>query len=331
MGLLSLIESMYYSGALTHAPWLLGSSPMITSITFAVFGVNLVLMSEDNAKWKKRARLFFVYPFVEVGLYVLYMAKNYGEISEIYDSLHQMDKPVFFPYQLSYYMEFGAGVITYIGVIVFSIITFNPAGKEKIKKKLLVTMAVLITLSALLLIMHIYNFFIFGFGNHNAIYNKFPLFLVIWIAFIYFQVWPFYFKSGAIYFEVNTFGIAEGLGRYLDREHTKKIREALKELIEKDKIYLEEDIHLSSLSKAVGVNSHQMSEYLNKHENVNFSHYINNLRIKDAMELLTAHKKSIAEICYEIGFNTPATFYKAFKSVTSMTPKEWRNKNIKSL
>lgn len=304
---------------------------MITSITIAVFGVYLVLMLEDNDKWKKWAWLFFLYPAMEVVLFIQYFINNYHEIPENYERLHRLGKTLFFPSKISYYMEFSAGVITYIGTACFAIITFNPKKREKkIKKRFLATMLVLIGLSLTLLILHLYNFFIFGFGNNNAIYSKFPIYLGIGVAFIYFQIWPFYFKSGAIFFEANTFGLAEKLGRYLDNENTKKIDKALKNLINNEKIYLEEDINLSSLSSEAGVSVHQLSEYLNKHESMNFSQYINNLRIKEAIKLLVMHEKNIAEICYEIGFNTPATFYKAFKSFTGMTPKEWQKQAMKS-
>lgn len=70
------------------------------------------------------------------------------------------------------------------------------------------------------------------------------------------------------------------------------------------------------------VTPHQLSEYLNNHEKINFFQYINYLRVNDAKKMLKAKEKSIIEVCYEVGYNTPATFFKAFKADTGMTPKE---------
>jgi AraC-like DNA-binding protein len=56
----------------------------------------------------------------------------------------------------------------------------------------------------------------------------------------------------------------------------------------------------------------------------------NQLRIDYALEMFknNAHvKNSISGIATDSGFKNRATFYKAFKEVTNMTPIEWINEN----
>jgi len=61
---------------------------------------------------------------------------------------------------------------------------------------------------------------------------------------------------------------------------------------------------------------------------MNFNDFINNYRIEavKTMFLNEEHKKStLLGIAYDCGFNSKATFNRAFKKHTSCTPKEYLN------
>ena len=53
--------------------------------------------------------------------------------------------------------------------------------------------------------------------------------------------------------------------------------------------------------------------------------YINRLRIEQAMSLLVNTNLNINEISCEVGFTYPRYFSSTFKSMTGMTPKQFRN------
>ncbi|UZD22025.1 AraC family transcriptional regulator [Algoriphagus halophytocola] len=55
-----------------------------------------------------------------------------------------------------------------------------------------------------------------------------------------------------------------------------------------------------------------------------FTQYIQQLRITEAKKLLLETDLSIAQISYQVGFQTLSHFNKTFKSLTDMTPKDWR-------
>ena len=58
---------------------------------------------------------------------------------------------------------------------------------------------------------------------------------------------------------------------------------------------------------------------------MNFSAWLNSLRVEDAKRLMQAHPElSIYDIGYKVGHPIPDTFKKAFVTITGQTPNEWR-------
>ena len=95
--------------------------------------------------------------------------------------------------------------------------------------------------------------------------------------------------------------------------------------IQDQKLYLQEDLSLTSLATQLEMPSHRVSEVLNHHFEKNFYEYINDLRIQYAAELLLKDpKRSITEIYYTAGFTTKSTFYGRFKKQFGCTPSEYR-------
>ncbi|WP_339875858.1 AraC family transcriptional regulator [uncultured Algoriphagus sp.] len=55
-----------------------------------------------------------------------------------------------------------------------------------------------------------------------------------------------------------------------------------------------------------------------------FTQYVQQLRITEAKKLLLETDLSVAQISFQVGFQTLSHFNKTFKSLTEMTPKDWR-------
>lgn len=69
------------------------------------------------------------------------------------------------------------------------------------------------------------------------------------------------------------------------------------------------------------------SRYFRIKTSKSFSSFVTEVRIRNACNLLSiAETKTIAQICYESGFNTLSNFNKQFKTMMGITPKEYRNK-----
>lgn len=121
------------------------------------------------------------------------------------------------------------------------------------------------------------------------------------------------------------------LGRYknsgLTPDLAKKIAEKLRALMEKDKVYRENDISLDKLAALLHINRHQLSQVINEQYRVNFFEYINTLRIEEAKQLLTEKTKqelNAIEVAYLVGFNNKVSFTNAFKKATGLTPARYR-------
>jgi AraC-like DNA-binding protein len=108
---------------------------------------------------------------------------------------------------------------------------------------------------------------------------------------------------------------------------TGAVIERVKELMEFDKIYLDENLSLQSLSSMLGITPHQLSEILNSRLNANFRSFINTYRIKAAKKKIMENTNiSIIQVAYECGFKSKNGFNVAFLKMEAMTPSEFKEK-----
>jgi DNA-binding response OmpR family regulator len=84
-------------------------------------------------------------------------------------------------------------------------------------------------------------------------------------------------------------------------------------------------LSVEKLSKELGMSRVQLFRKISALTNKNVTEYIAEYKLQKAKTLLNQHDKNIAEIAYELGFNTPSYFTTFFKQKTDKTPSEWRN------
>ncbi|PCK09282.1 MAG: hypothetical protein COA42_04560 [Alteromonadaceae bacterium] len=95
---------------------------------------------------------------------------------------------------------------------------------------------------------------------------------------------------------------------------------------ETSKPYLDPDLSLGMLSKFLGLPGRDISTAINKHLHSSFAELVSGYRVKEAKRLLESdRKKSITDVMLEAGFNSKATFYRAFRAACDMTPSEYRS------
>ncbi len=104
----------------------------------------------------------------------------------------------------------------------------------------------------------------------------------------------------------------------------------LYQLLNDDKIYLNNNLTLSHLSELLSVNNQIVTELLNKNLNTAFYELLNTHRFEHAKELLSQknHSLSIIDIAFEAGFNNKNTFYRVFKQHTGLTPSCYRKQHL---
>ena len=101
-------------------------------------------------------------------------------------------------------------------------------------------------------------------------------------------------------------------------------------LLQEEKIYEDPELTLTQVAKQLQSNPSFISMVVNRGFELNFNDFVNQFRIEAVKEMLKKgeHKKqTLLGIAYECGFNSKATFNRAFKKVTGLTPKEWVQQN----
>jgi AraC-like DNA-binding protein len=112
---------------------------------------------------------------------------------------------------------------------------------------------------------------------------------------------------------------------------TEAVAERIKELMELDKLYLDETLTLQTLSKALSVTPHQLSEILNTRLNTGFRSLVNTYRIDAAKKMMMEDETvRIISIAYQCGFNSKNAFNIAFQKQEGMTPTEFKENNKKN-
>jgi len=106
---------------------------------------------------------------------------------------------------------------------------------------------------------------------------------------------------------------------------------ALKKAMEQEGRYLDSALNLTLLSQHTGIPPKTISAVLNQHLHTSLNEFINEYRIREfKRRLLEADLQilTITGIAFDCGFNSQATFQRAFKQVTGMSPSEYRKSAI---
>ncbi|MEM8908815.1 MAG: AraC family transcriptional regulator, partial [Bacteroidota bacterium] len=89
-------------------------------------------------------------------------------------------------------------------------------------------------------------------------------------------------------------------------------------------------IPLEEMAREVQMTVPSFCRYLKKLTGKTFTHFVNEFRVTYACRLLADSHLSIAEVCFDSGFNNLSHFNKHFKKVTGQSPSEYR-RAIKTL
>ena len=105
---------------------------------------------------------------------------------------------------------------------------------------------------------------------------------------------------------------------------TMELIERVCQLMENERLYLRSDLKLQDVAVRLGTNSTYISECINNGRGQSFSQFVNAYRVRHAQKLLSLQPdKKTAQVANESGFSTEASFFRNFKVVTGMTPREW--------
>lgn len=88
-----------------------------------------------------------------------------------------------------------------------------------------------------------------------------------------------------------------------------------------------EVIELEDMADMASMTVPSFCRYFKKVTNKTFTRFVNEYRIVHACKLLTERQMSIADVCYESGFNNFSHFNKSFKEFTGKSASQYRNEH----
>ena len=110
----------------------------------------------------------------------------------------------------------------------------------------------------------------------------------------------------------------------INEQSTEKIYSEFEAIVQKR--YLNPNLNLDDVAKEINFTSNYLSQIINI-RNVKFNDYVNALRVERVKLMLSEETFStytITSIGLEAGFNSNASFYRAFKKHTNMSPSLYR-------
>ncbi|MEO6647179.1 MAG: AraC family transcriptional regulator [Chitinophagaceae bacterium] len=102
--------------------------------------------------------------------------------------------------------------------------------------------------------------------------------------------------------------------------------EAILKLMSEERLYLDPELSLQTLAQKLKLSPVVTSTVINFELKKNFRNLINEYRVKEVkLRLNDPHSSqlSLLGIAYECGFNSEASFYRIFKNIVGLSPKEY--------
>lgn len=93
-------------------------------------------------------------------------------------------------------------------------------------------------------------------------------------------------------------------------------------------VYADKEVSKEKVARLLGTNRTYVSRMVNRIYGVNFPAYVNSLRIKEAIRVLSdpMNDTPLKTLADDIGYSSMTTFYAKFKEETGMTPASFRQK-----
>ncbi len=105
-----------------------------------------------------------------------------------------------------------------------------------------------------------------------------------------------------------------------------ELHQKLSEIMRTEKLFKENDLTLAQLAGRLHTHPNYLSQVINDRENKNFFDYINTLRTREFLTIVSNannQKYTLLGLAYECGFNSKSSFNKYFKKITGKSPTEY--------
>ncbi|MGA0563307.1 helix-turn-helix domain-containing protein [Ancylobacter sp. VNQ12] len=105
---------------------------------------------------------------------------------------------------------------------------------------------------------------------------------------------------------------------------------ALEALMRERRLYTDADLDLGRLARRLVLPARRLSQAINRAHGVSVSHYVNDLRIREAQRLLIETDLPVTRVMMEAGFLTKSNFNREFRRMAGTSPSAWRRERAKA-
>lgn len=116
----------------------------------------------------------------------------------------------------------------------------------------------------------------------------------------------------------------------LHKEKIDSLKQTIVEYMEQESPFLNSELKIEALAKAVNIPTHHLSQILNQGFEKSFQNFINHYRVEEFKKRIidpNDSHKTILAIALESGFSSKSSFNRIFKSHTGITPYEFKKLN----
>jgi AraC-like DNA-binding protein len=104
----------------------------------------------------------------------------------------------------------------------------------------------------------------------------------------------------------------------------KELAAKIRTLMEVDKLYHEPAFSRADLARELNISENILSRVINVAFGKSFPRLLNEFRVDDAKRMLQAPEIPIQVVASEVGFNSLASFNRAFREITHLTPSQYK-------
>ncbi|MEM8886653.1 MAG: helix-turn-helix domain-containing protein [Bacteroidota bacterium] len=315
------------SGDIFDYPHLFSAGAILFMLLPPIFYFLHLSLFESQQKIKPRLYLLHAIPFFICGISLLPFFSLSAEIKiEIIHNIYIKQQSLKGPY-------FWYSVLNILQFVIYILLTYRSIKSKAVQNLRKSIRQNLSWFNRLILLMNVILFI------YILLYTSFFYVREYQITFLYafvilillgLYITCIYLIKDVFFFSLHQ---SEYKGSTLKEENLAAIREKLEKVLVEEKPYLRARLKLSELAALVGVNTHQLSQYLNQHRGESFNQFINSHRISFAKHLLTedvSKKETILAIALDSGFSNQAHFIKVFKEATHKTPSQYREDQSKA-
>ncbi len=87
-----------------------------------------------------------------------------------------------------------------------------------------------------------------------------------------------------------------------------------------------QEIYIHQIADQLNMSIAAFSRYFKKYTRKTFSDYVTEIRIGHACRLIMEDNHTISEICYQSGFDNLSNFYRHFKKIVGVIPKDYKKR-----